>query len=228
MIVTDKLLFLHLHKSAGTFVNLLLMRCVPSARQVGYHLPYREVPPIYGGRPVVGTVRNPWAYYVSWYHFQASRPNPNILFRLCSDDGKFGFTETVANLVTLSDDEQRLAMLREGLPETYLNRGLNLTKKCVGQLRERGLGFYSFLFDRLYAGSEAPRIMRAENLREELTSTLLALGHLPNHCAEQFIQDAPPLNVSRHEAPSHYFDDELASLVSHRDSTVIERFGYSL
>jgi hypothetical protein len=80
MIVTDRLVFLHLHKSGGTFVNALLLRCVPSARQIGYHLPYRELPEIYRNFPVVGTVRSPWAYYVSWFHFQRSRPNPNILF----------------------------------------------------------------------------------------------------------------------------------------------------
>ena len=114
MIVTDRLLFLHLHKSGGTFVNALLKRCVPSAEQVGYHLPYREVPAAFRDRPVVGTVRNPWAYYVSWYHFQLGVPKRNLLFQLCSNEGQLGFKETVANLVNLSGDEPRLALLEQG------------------------------------------------------------------------------------------------------------------
>src|SRR3954470_21339022 len=108
MIVTDRLVFLHLHKSGGTFVNVLLMRCVPSARQIGYHLPYRELPQPYRGLPVVGTVRSPWDYYVSWYHFQRNQHNPNVLFRICSNAGQLGFKETIANLVGLSADEPRL------------------------------------------------------------------------------------------------------------------------
>ena len=228
MIVTDKLLFLHLHKSGGTFVNALLMNCVPSARHIGYHFPYREVPATYRDRPVLGTVRSPWAYYVSWYHFQITRPKQNILFQVCSDGGTLGFKETIVNLVNLSGDEARLAMLEEGLPATYGRAGLNLTKTSVAELRERGLGFYSFLYERLYAGAESPLIIRAERLREELRQALTSLGELPNSCADQFLNESPPLNVSEHEPPADYFDEELARLIAYRDSVVVDRFGYSL
>jgi len=228
MIVTDRLLFLHLHKSGGTFVNALLKRCVPSARQIGYHLPYREVPAAFRDLPVVGTVRNPWAYYVSWYHFQLGVPKRNILFQICSDEGRLGFKETVANLVDLASDEPRLALLEAGLPDTYGKAGINLTKPCVGELRKRGLGFYSFLYERLYAGAKEPVILRAERLRGELRAALTALGHLPDPCGEQFLQESPALNVSRHDAPPRYFDDNLAALVAERDRTVVNRYGYTL
>jgi len=114
------------------------------------------------------------------------------------------------------------------LPEAYGKAGINLTKACVGELRERGVGFYSFLYERLYAGAAEPTILRTERLRAELRAVLTALGHLPNACAERFLEESPPLNVSRHEAPSHYFDDELARLVAERDRTVIGRYGYTL
>jgi hypothetical protein len=228
MIVTDRMVFLHLHKSGGTFVNALLLRCVPSARQIGYHLPYRELPEIYRNFPVVGTVRSPWAYYVSWFHFQRGQRNPNILFQICSDGGRLGFKETITNLVGLSADEPRLELLEDGVPETFTNHGLNLTKKCVAELREKGLGFYSFLFERLYAGARQPTILRVEHLREELRTALLSLGHLPNQCAERFLDETPPLNVSSHDVPSAYFDDRLAALVAERDRTVVERFSYTL
>jgi hypothetical protein len=228
MIVTDRLLFLHLHKSGGTFVNSLLMHCVPSALRIGYHLPYREVPPAYRDRPVVGTVRSPWGYYVSWYHFQSRQAKPNILFQVCSNNRMLGFKDTITNMLGLSNDEPRLTLLEEGLPETYQTSGLNLTKRCVSELRERGEGFYSFLYDRLYAGAEEATILRMERLREELRSTLSSLGVLPDECAENFLNEAPPLNVSRHGAPANYFDDSLAALVAVRDRKVIDRYGYTL
>ena len=228
MIVTDRLVFLHLHKSGGTFVNALLMRCIASARHIGYHLPYRELPVAYRDLPVVGTVRSPWAYYVSWYHFQRSQRMPNILFQVCSNEGQLGFKETIANMVGLPDDETRLAMLEEGLPETYTTHGLNLTKKSVGELRERQIGFYSFLYERLYAGAPDPMILRMERLREELRATLSSLGHLPNECADRFLNEVPPLNVTPHDPPARYFDADLAALVAERDRTVIERYDYVL
>jgi hypothetical protein len=227
MIVTDRFLFLHLHKSGGTFVNALLMRCVRSALRVGYHLPYRELPSIYRNLPVVGTVRSPWAYYVSWYHFQRDQENPNILFRICSNHGELGFKETITNLVLLSGDEIRLVQFEAGVPDTFVNHGLNLTKKCVGELRERRLGFYSFLHERLYDGAENPTILRVEHLRDELRTMLSERGLL-NECAEQFLDEAQPLNVSKHDEPARYYDDELTGLVAERDRAVIDRYGYTL
>lgn len=228
MIVTDKLLFLHLHKSGGTFVNALLARCVPSAQQIGYHLPYREVPAAFRDRPVLGTVRNPWAYYVSWYHFQITRPKRNILFQLCSNGGELGFGETVGNLVNLWSDEKRLAALEEGLPATYGKAGLNLTKASVGELRNSGLGFYSFLYERLYAGADNPTILRAERLREELRAALERFGEFPNACADRFLEESPPLNVSEHGPPADYYDAKLAGLIARHDRTVIDSYSYTL
>lgn len=228
MIVTDRLVFLHLHKSGGTFVNALLMRCISSARQIGYHLPYRELPEVYRDLPVLGTVRNPWAYYVSWYHFQAAQPRPNILFQICSNGGTLGFKGTVTNLINLASDEQRLALLQQGLPDTYRKAGINLTKSSVDELRERQLGFYSFLYERLYAGANEPTILRMEHLRSELNGFLLKSGHFPNACGERFLEESPPMNVSQHEAPSRYYDSQLALLVADRDRGVIARYGYVL
>lgn len=227
MIVTDRLVFLHLHKSGGTFVNALLMQCMPDARQIGYHLPYRELPVAYRELPVLGTVRNPWDYYVSWFHFQRSQADPNILFQICSDGGRLGFRETVANLVQLSRDERRLAELHAGVPDTFADHGLNLTKACVNELRERGTGFYSFLYDRIYEGTVEPAIVPVERLRRGLRATLTTLGLLPNECADRFLAEAPSMNVSEHDSASSYFDDELAGLVAKRDRSVIDRFGYT-
>ncbi|MBA3526666.1 MAG: hypothetical protein H0T82_07080, partial [Sphingomonas sp.] len=61
MIATRHLVFLHLHKSGGTFVNQWLLRFFEGAQQIGYHLPRRLIPPELAGLPVIGLVRNPWS-----------------------------------------------------------------------------------------------------------------------------------------------------------------------
>ena len=228
MIATDRLLFLHLHKSGGTFVNALLMQCVPSAREIGYHLPYREAPAEVRGLPVVGTVRSPWDYYVSWFHFQRDQRKPNILFQLCSDRGHLGFKDTTRNLVQLASDEEGLAYLEQHLPDSFADHGVNLTKSCLRQLRETGLGFYSFLYHRLYEGAEDPTIIRMEELRQELRIVLERLGHMPDECADRFLREVPPLNRSKHDPATAYYDEALSNLIAERDSMIIARHGYSL
>ena len=91
MIATSSFVFLHLHKSGGTFVNECLLRFVPGARRLGYHLPRHLIPPESAALPVLGLVRNPWSYYVSWYSFQAARDNPNALFRVLSEERRLDF-----------------------------------------------------------------------------------------------------------------------------------------
>jgi hypothetical protein len=228
MIVTDRMVFLHLHKSGGTFVNEMLLRCVRPAAVLGYHLPYRELPAEYRDRPVVGTVRNPWAYYVSWYHFQLMQQNRNILFQVCSDGGRLDFGGTIRNLLGLSEDQHRLAALEEALPDIFPNIGLNLTKRCLGDLRGSRTGFYTFLYNRLYKDANSPIIMPVERLREGIREALGQVGHLPNACVEAFLQQVPPLNVSRHQEPASYFDSSLASLVAERDEAIVVRYAYSL
>ena len=76
MIVTPRFVFLHLHKSGGTFVNACLMQHVAGAQQIGYHLPRTMIPDTHRHLPVLGFVRSPWSYYVSWFSFQSSRTEP--------------------------------------------------------------------------------------------------------------------------------------------------------
>src|SRR5690606_23226084 len=101
MIVTPSFVFLHLHKSGGTFVNTGLMRLIEGARHVGYHLPRSMIPPQFASLPVLGLVRDPWSYYVSWYSSQRARPRPNALFQAASHGGTLDFKATVRNMLNL-------------------------------------------------------------------------------------------------------------------------------
>lgn len=226
MIVCDHLVFIHLHKSGGTFVNQLLLQCLPSARHIGYHLPYRELPLEYRSLPVLGTVRNPWDYYVSWYFFQQGQARPNALFQICSNDRQLGCAETIRNLASLATDSARLNALRRELPNAFGPAGLNLTKACLDDLRGREVGFYSFLHNRMYAGAEALTIVQMERLREGLRQALAHFGVLPNDRVDLFLEQAPRLNVTSHEPYGHYFDDELRDLVGALDRKIITEHGY--
>jgi hypothetical protein len=227
MIATDRFVFLHLHKSGGSFVNEFLLRFVPSARALGYHLPRALLPAEYRELPALGFVRSPWSYYVSWYNFQAQRQLPNALFRILSADGRLDFSETVRNMLELGSGGARLDALIDALPATYGSNGLNLPKFALAPIRNSRLGFYSFLYCYLY-GDADPRLSveRAEQLRVTLVERLRGFDLPLSSAMRDFISDAPPRNASRHGPYVDYYSDELRDMVAERDRLIIDRHGY--
>ena len=227
MLVCDDFLFLHLHKSAGTFVNQMLLRCIPSARQIGYHLPYRETPAEFRHLPILGTVRNPWSYYVSWYHFQLQQRKPGPLYLICGDNGRGDFLSTIDNLVHLHERGDLVEQLAAAFPDHFVRHGLNLTGSCIRRISGSGRGFYSFLYDRLYEEAASPFIARQENLRTAVAS------FVAQHCGkkfpliEVFLRDAPPLNVTPHADHRSYFDARLKLLVEKADEPLVSRYSYT-
>jgi hypothetical protein len=227
MIISDAFVFLHLHKSGGTFVNHMMMRCIPSARRVGYHLPYAEVPDDCRHLPVLGTVRNPWSYYVSWFHFQSDQASPNALFRLCSEDGALDFSGTISNLVTLQGDPARVAALAAVVPDHFVQHGLNLTKRCVERIEGCGVGFYTYLHDRLYAQAVSPTVLKMEGLRERLHRLRLGRTASESVRIHRFLDAAPPLNVSEHGPYRDYYTPDLRALVAQMDAPILDAYGYA-
>jgi hypothetical protein len=226
MIATPRFVFLHLHKSGGTFVNEWLLRFIPGAREVGYHLPRRLIPAELRHLPVLGLVRNPWSYYLSWYTFQSSRAKPNALFQILSDDGRNGFETTIRNMVELGSGSPHLDVAVRALPSDYGAGGLNLPGPQLAQIRDSGRGFYSFLYDYFYAGGGPVRIARMERMREELPPLLSATGEAISDTAKSHLTTAPARNASLHGPYAEYYGSALRDLVGERDASVIKRHHY--
>jgi hypothetical protein len=226
MIVTDRFVFLHLHKSGGSFVNECLMRFMPDARQIGYHLPRSRIPAMWATLPALGLVRNPWSYYVSWYAFQARRQQPNALFRILSDDRRLGFAGTVRNMLELGSGGEHLDALIASLPPRHTNRGLNLPAFALEPLRNSGLGFYSYLYRYMYDGPGTAHIGRMERIRTDLVPMLVSVGQDVSGSLRAFIAEQPPRNMSEHGSYAEYYDASLRDLVAERDAPVIGRHHY--
>jgi hypothetical protein len=228
MIVTPRFVFLHLHKSGGTFVNAGLMRHVAGAQQIGYHLPRASLPVQFASLPVLGLVRNPWSYYVSWYSFQRARPQPNALFRTMSDDGRLDFKGTLHNLLNLGYDEALLDRAVAALPPAYSSQGLNLPGFALEPIRGSGLGFYSYLYQYMYGPDlDTVRLGKMEQLRTQLPGMLEGVGQPIDAALREYIANAPALNTSQHAgAAQHYATSAMMMPVADRDQLVIERHDY--
>jgi len=226
MIVTDRFVFLHLHKSGGSFVNRFLLESIPSARQVGYHLPRSHIPQEARQLPILGTVRNPWDYYVSWYSFQQAMAAPNALFAIASEERRLGFAGTLRNLMRLGEDAQLLDAWAARLPLDLPNRGINLSRESVMPLRNSDMGFYSFLYRRMYGDLSRTTLLEMERLRDGLLPFLESVGAPITPAMRAWLRDTPPVNTSVHDRYQAYYDDSLRQLVADKDADIIQRHGF--
>ena len=122
----------------------------PTTKPLVIHYPRFALPAEHDGLPLVGMVRNPWDWYVSWYAFNRQPYVFNMLFEVLSDDGHSDFKTTVTSLVNLGSDDIESRHYRNVLisvfPETLEgNRGVGLTKDCIRGFSDNETGYCSWL-----------------------------------------------------------------------------------
>jgi hypothetical protein len=227
MIVTDKFAFVHLPRSGGTFVSDVIRKFFPAAHEIGYHLPRVLLPKEFSHLPVLGTVRNPWEYYVSWYHHQQSNKKHGPLFSFLSENQKLDFVQTTRNELNLCVND-KLGVLLQALPEdfSYQERHIpNLTRDVMRKIRGTGIGLYTFRFNQLFGQADDIYFCRVESLRSDLMSFFETIG-VASDSLRGYVLGLDKKNISEHVHYSTYYTPDLAELVSIRDRPLIERFGY--
>jgi hypothetical protein len=228
MIVTDKFVFVHLPKTGGTFVSEVIRKFFPSAHEIGHHLPRELLPREYSHLPVLGTVRNPWEFYVSLYHYVRPRDAASILASWMSENGRLGFIGSIRNVLNLGVNDERLDVLIEMLPEhvDYSRRQIpNVTKDAMRRVRGTGVGYYTFRFNELFGNADDVFVYRLETLKQDLIAFFEGIGAATDELRD-YVLRSDKKNISEHLHYSTYYTPELAELVSIRERALIERFGY--
>jgi hypothetical protein len=233
MIVTDKFVFLHLPRAGGTFVYEVIKRFFPSAIEIGYHLPREMLPKEYSHLPILGTVRNPWEFYVSWYHYQyfsrTYSSSKNALFSSVSENRTLDLAQTIRNALDLGVTDDKLNLLIQSLPTSfdYTQRKIpNLTKELMARIRNSGLGLYTFRFNQTFGSADDVFFCRVESLRNDLLTFFESIG-VASDAIRQHVLDLDKKNSSVHRHYSAYYTPQLVDLVSLRDFRLIERFGFT-
>lgn len=229
MLVAENFVFIHLPRTGGTFVSELIKSFFPSAREIGYHMPRMMLPKEYAHLPVLGCVRNPWEFYVSWYQHQMSQTKHSALFCGISDNRKLDFVETTRNALNLGVNDRKLARLLQELPEEFdfKNRHVpNVTKESIQTIRGTGIGLFTFRFNFMFNPVEDVFFCRVESLRSDLLRFLENVGASHERLRKAVLNLAKQ-NVSCHRHYSTYYTAELAELVAIRDRDLIKRFGYT-
>lgn len=184
MFVSEKIVYLQLQKTGCTHIASLLKDIV-GGEEIGKH---NRLPPDYqGGKFVLGSVRNPWDWYVSlWaygcggagdvYHRLAARPfdrqgfNANPLKAGISWLARMKFTRKWRGVYACAENPELfrrwLCMIHDPANHPYL--GENYHKSSIRAFA----GFYTYRYAYLYL-RDAQRLYSGEiNTLEELKSLL--------------------------------------------------------
>lgn len=228
MIVTDKFVFVHLPRSGGTFVSEVIKKFFPNAHEIGYHLPLGVLPKEYSHLPVLGAVRNPWDFYVSWYYHVWPRDATTPLISWITENGELDFIGSTTNALNFGFNNARLDALIELLPDRvdYQRRNIpNITKEAVRRVRGTGVGYYTFRFNHLFGKADDMFVCRFETLTQDLINFFDGIGVATNELRDHVLH-SDKQNTAEHLHYSSYYTPELAELVSIRDRQLIEKFGY--
>ena len=72
MLVTNDFILVHVPKTGGTFLNdIIAKHCDVLYRKL--HVTLADAPPEYRDLPALAFIRNPWDWYVSFYHFMRQK-----------------------------------------------------------------------------------------------------------------------------------------------------------
>jgi hypothetical protein len=221
MLITRHFVFVHLQKTGGSFVSAVCNEHLPPdwlvPNDLGDHASFHRIPPEHSHLPVFALVRNPWDWYVSWYHFTVQSPpgpedeEPDAIWVRLFDRGRRDFRAAVrAACEGISATEDP--------PPPYLRT-----------LRERDWDLYTFWYWLLVGrGVDEGRVEvgRSESLREDFSAFLERHDVPVDDAFRAALRSAPPTNTSRHGDYRRYYDDELRELVAHKARLIVERYGY--
>jgi len=225
--LTDKYVFIHCNKCAGVFVKDWLIQYM-DAKVIKYkHAPARMIPTKYRDlRQIVGVTRNPFSWYVSYYHYH-------------TQNGRFkglSFKEYV--LRHASNPRPLLSLMGNKVRKKYPKCYPPNTQLKIGTWTFHMFNYFSFRSWEIFSdwdqeyyekmmGSpvewdgifDLNHLMRTETLKEDM---IKVFGEKYTSSINGFKKR----NKSSHGAYQKYYDKEMIDLVYKREGVLMEKLGY--
>jgi hypothetical protein len=231
VVVTEDFTFIHTHKCGGSFITKILTQEF-NGKQAGniFHTPRKDC--IFDNDIYLGTVRNPFDWYVSMYHFYTKKENPII-------KGLGDFKTTIKTLLNLYGTDKHKELQTCDLRDNAV--GFYFSLKGQGQTPRggftnqdfidypKGEGFYTWLWERMNADKDGNthniHLMRVENLNQDFVNAMEKYSHITTKQRDIILQE-PKYNTTDRGNYKDYYDSELVDMVYERDSMFFDRFGY--
>lgn len=242
MFETDKLIYIHMQKTAGTRITEILRDTV-GGQQVGRAHSYPERKP--QGKLVLGSIRNPWAWYVSLWAFGCEgrggllfahlRGDPNWMANYADADDPKLFREWLK----LAYSYKYIRKMRNGFQKFSLRQQVGLMTWRYAYLYMEGIGTETAPYFDSYDSFETHDMwhnvvdwwVRLERIGPDLIQALGQAGYnfIHDETKQSVVEMAEiKSNTSSHLPWRDYYDTETADLVRQRERLIIRKHGYHL
>ena len=223
MLITKYFVFLHVPKTGGLFVKEICGRFLPPdwfvPNTLHDHNGLQAIPPEYGHLPILSFVRNPWDWYVSWFHYATQDlPRPSWLWSAFLDGGRSSFENAVVAACTGCRNGTPLAPPRPPGPQWWR------------AMQELDADYYTAMHWLITGqGVDKGRVQvgRFESLRRDLANFFLRNDIPVGEDLLKRIEHLPPSNESQRGPYKDYYDDDLRQVVAARARLLISSYGYS-
>lgn len=239
MFITDRLVYIQMQKTACTRIAEILAETV-GGQSVDRKHGYLDQKP--RNKIVVGSIRDPWAWYVSLWAFGCTGRG-GVLAQLKGDP------QWMALYADASDPRLFQAWLKQVYTERYANR---IHRGAYGRFSLCGVvGFMTYRYLYLhnvgigldgapdFAGYDELKTydqrhnmvdawIRAEVMAHDLARALVRAGYQVDAVMRTRLNELCQVrtNTSDHLDTMAYYDEESARMVMDRERLIFERHGY--
>lgn len=242
MFISDKFVFLELHKTGCTHIRktlnyLLDGELIGSHNQASRDLFTEE-------RIFLGSIRDPWEWYISLWAYGCDNKG-GVFHNLLHSKNRQRWRETYINTSNAEAFRTWLHMMHD--PENFADIGEGYSECSVSRIS--GLMTYRYLY--LFCTkvgeqqnlNQQPtfeniknydnencfidRFIRTENLEANLFRCIEEFGvNIPNNMKSEVLSIPKSNTSSRKFGPEYYYDIRSENLVAERERLIIDKFGY--
>jgi len=207
MICTDKICFIHLPKTGGTFVRMCMGDIFDNTYfdDGGSGLKEHSYPEKKMDQYTFGFIRNPFDWYVSlWCHVKKKPDGIKRTQKYYDEDFNMFLNSLLCN-----------PSLRIGG-----NKGW-LSKVVFSDMHIAGVGLLTYMHDMMYVYVD--EVCMFEDIRVEAVRMFSNLG-VSNL---DVVYNIPPAKSSDRLHYHNYYNDESRDIVSKMDKVLLEKYGYN-
>lgn len=240
MIIAPDFVCIHLQKCGGSFLREYLIRNISGAKYTGEpHDKACDIPKQHRSKPILGTIRNPWDWYVSWYA-GTQRSKKGHFWVLHKNGKQTTFSEFMA---TVMDLKKRIHNIDFGLVNRlgigvytyrYIQSYCHNPDQVFEQLQSQPPGeqivciakFREFCYQNDNAILRL-NLCRTESLRSDLLSFLTSTPTGITKSQASVLTAMAKVNTSEHGSYQDYYDQQLRQSIGEMDNYIVDRFGYT-
>jgi len=226
MILHDKFIYIHLQKTGGTFISDFLLKHLKTSQLLGKHSTVSMLNgDLMENKIIVGSIRNPFEWYVSHYHYQ--KQGDLFLFKNVLNSPK-NFNEYLNRLLDKGYNSSKKDVLFKKEDNTIDYDKIDIGNYTINFIRSYCMNIGETVndisvFKTNLVGGE---FIRNENLRNDIATITKNLGIELNENSNNKLMNSKKMNTTNHKHFKEYYTSDLINLVKKNDYTLLNYFNY--